>query len=85
MLAGAKHVSCTIEMVSTIKQWDCAVIDEIQVLPTLQEAQRSLLAVASLQLVLRGRMHCECCTRKYEMGQHGHMATWGQCQAALAD
>ena len=31
MLAGARHVSCTIEMVSTTKQWDCAVIDEIQV------------------------------------------------------
>ena len=31
VLAGAKHVSCTIEMASTTRQWDCAVIDEIQV------------------------------------------------------
>ncbi len=31
VLAGAKHTSCTIEMVNTTKQWDCAVIDEIQV------------------------------------------------------
>ena len=31
VLAGAKHVSCTIEMINTAKQWDCAVIDEIQV------------------------------------------------------
>ena len=31
VLEGAKHVSCTIEMASTTRQWDCAVIDEIQV------------------------------------------------------
>ena len=31
ILAGAKHVSCTIEMASTTRQWDCAVVDEIQV------------------------------------------------------
>lgn len=31
VLAGAQHVSCTIEMASTTRQWDCAVIDEIQV------------------------------------------------------
>jgi ATP-dependent RNA helicase SUPV3L1/SUV3 len=31
VLAGARHVSCTIEMINTAKQWDCAVIDEIQV------------------------------------------------------
>ncbi|KAL0019761.1 hypothetical protein WJX79_003104 [Trebouxia sp. C0005] len=32
VLAGAKHVSCTIEMINTAKQWDCAVIDEIQMI-----------------------------------------------------
>lgn len=35
VLAGAQHVSCTIEMASTTRQWDCAVIDEIQVGPAL--------------------------------------------------
>lgn len=38
---GARHAACTVEMVSTTRRWDVAVIDEIQVrlslLPKLQQ------------------------------------------------
>ena len=30
-LEGARHASCTIEMINTTKHWECAVLDEIQV------------------------------------------------------
>ena len=30
-IEGARHASCTIEMINTTKHWECAVLDEIQV------------------------------------------------------
>lgn len=60
VLAGAQHVSCTIEMASTTRQWDCAVIDEIQVgfATTICKHDMCMLLVCALPWTAQGAATC---------------------------
>ena len=51
----ATHVSCTIEMTSTTREWDVAVIDEIQMIGNPQRGQawtRALLGLRAREVVV---------------------------------
>jgi ATP-dependent RNA helicase SUPV3L1/SUV3 len=57
MIPGSTHTSCTIEMVSTIKEYDVAVIDEIQMIGDRERGHawtKSLLGLRAREIHVCG-------------------------------